>query len=164
MYKEYIFLRKCGNIIVKVFNHQIIMNLWPTKNPERRVTKRELTAFTLLAICFVVSWIIIFLPGHNLCGADRVCDNREFWVTTHFILYFILGLLCPHRWILMGATVVYWEIFERVAGIRKPFYKEKIFYKTMYDIIADVTGYFLGSFLAQFLFSNNDEVLLPTSN
>ena len=145
------------------------MNPWATKTPERpqRITKREIAAYTLLFILFVGGWIFVAFPTSGpkffkqrvpemmKCAFTEQCDNRKFWVSTHFILYVILGLLIPHRWILVGVTVTYWEIFERIVGSRLAWWNEgNFFYKSVYDIIADVVGYFLGSLLAQLLFSS----------
>ena len=144
------------------------MNLYPP------ITKRESTAYTLLLVCFVAGWIFAsfptrgpkflrelsqkyHLPKFLKCAftEQHLCDNRKFWVTAHFISYFILGLLIPHRWILVGVTVTYWEIFERIVGSRLAWWNEgNFFYKSVYDFIADVVGYFLGSLLAQLLFSS----------
>ena len=142
--------------------------------PNETVTKREIAAYTLLFVCFMGGAIFALFPTRGLqfirelsqkyhfpqflkCAFtdSRQCDHRTFWVATHFVLYFILGLLIPHRGLLVGTSILFWELFERGAGIYSDWFNEgNFFHKSLYDILADVVGYLFGALLAQYLFSS----------
>ena len=80
-----------------------------------------------------------------MIGGEK-CENRLlsdiFFVCTHFVLYFILGLLIPNQWLFIFITIIIWEISEKILGIYHEWYKDD--FKIIADIIADILGYYLG--------------------
>jgi VanZ family protein len=83
-----------------------------------------------------------------ILGLGSKCNKiniSTFWVITHFILYFILGLICPNRWIFIIITIIIWEVYELIKSIKNNWYNEKV--KKIFDVIADISGYYLGMYV-----------------
>ena len=76
----------------------------------------------------------------------------------HFILYFIIGLYYPNKYIIIIIISLVWEIFEYILSTNKTLYyiakkywifPEKYWNENIYnkiiDIIINLCGYYVGS-------------------
>ena len=77
-------------------------------------------------------------------GCNALLTNI-FWITTHFILYFILGLIIPNQWAFIIISIILWELYEKSRSITNEWFNEG--YKTIFDILADILGYSLDAFI-----------------
>ena len=87
------------------------------------------------------------------------------WSLSHFIAFYIAGLLFPQQWVLIFILGVAWEFFETVIGVmleifmgkskysgsRKTLYGEKWVTGNLSDIWMNSAGLFLGYWTAMFI-------------
>ena len=110
-----------------------------------------------LAICFgILVGITVFLfinklafLDKNIYEGDTKYSNISLWKVTHFITYFIIGILCPNNYILFLILGICWEIFEKLYGE----YTNNVKYWTsdgLYSQIKDVGFNMLGYHIAHF--------------
>ena len=109
--------------------------------------------FVIMPILSIIFYKDLMIPKKNkflTCIFTEKCDNKYtsniFWTSTHLIFYFIIGLLIPNKWPFIIMTIIIWEILELILSIKMPWYYES-YYKKIYDILAGILGYYLGTLL-----------------
>ncbi len=80
-------------------------------------------------------------------------NNSSFWKLTHFILFFVLGILFPRSDLIVLGIGIIWELIEHNLSLTAPKIKRKVDGKVEYiqwwhgkpdDIIIDFFGYYVG--------------------
>lgn len=122
------------------------------------VSPGEIAFYIIFTSGIIFSLLGIIFPPDNLikktnnrgikCILSVDCDDKTgdfFWISTHFLLYFLFGLIIPNRWDLIILSIFIWELYEFILHKMVPWYNESRF-KKIGDVIADISGYCLGMF------------------
>lgn len=122
----------------------------------------------VLAIYWFALWTMCGYSGVNSCDMLNVnlfttpFSNKplSFWPISHFLLFFVLGLLFPHCDVLIISIGVLWEVFEVFMGkvLPNPRSHNATGENTQYggnwwggsiqDIVMDVAGFYTGKAFA----------------
>jgi len=110
--------------------------------------------------------IVIFLNTLNIFGSFfntflnhtfKLNKNLEIrgWLISHFLLYLIIGLICPNQFILFFIIGFAWEIFEYIyfSMTGNKFWTNGTTKFQYIDIIVNTLGYLSGSVFTKLLFS-----------
>ena len=122
------------------------------------ISQGEIAFYIIFTLGIIFSLLGIIFPPDNLvkktnnkgikCILSVDCDDKTgdfFWISTHFLLYFLFGLIIPNRWDLIILSIFIWELYEFTLHKMVPWYNESRF-KKIGDVIADISGYCLGMF------------------
>lgn len=97
---------------------------------------------------------VILSQNPLLCHLDAVIIQSPRitrWSISHFLLYLVIGLLCPGHRVFYFWTGVSWELFERLYGIHT---NQELYWTSngvsgqVTDIVMNVLGYELGQSIA----------------
>jgi hypothetical protein len=119
-----------------------------------------------LAIVLYKKIILRDDPGQDFLNQGIVRLDKEtllsFWPISHFVVYFILGLMFPHPGCAVFFMVggVLWEVFEEFMGTiasNNVVVAEGVQYRSWWsgrvdDIFYNALGYFVGVFITSFEF------------
>jgi hypothetical protein len=119
------------------------------------MNNNEKIAYIILSIISCLSLLLLIV--HSLIkskddniGGDPIGSidiyYSIFWIFSHFVLYFVLGLLIPNKWFFIFITMIVWELFEKLASKTNGWWGEHI-RDTISDIIANTIGYYSGTIL-----------------
>jgi len=122
------------------------------------ISQGEIAFYIIFTLGIIFSLLGIIFPPDNLvkktnnkgikCILSVDCYDKTgdfFWISTHFLLYFLFGLIIPNRWDLIILSIFIWELYEFTLHKMVPWYNESRF-KKIGDVIADISGYYLGMF------------------
>lgn len=119
--------------------------------------------YVLLAGAIYFSIVSLFFKGFNhrdylntIIYSDKCLGKVSWWPVTHFVLYFILGLLFPDCDLIIIIVSFLWEAFEEFLGrflydndIKMPFQDGtyEVQYKrwwrgSWFDILYNLSGYY----------------------
>jgi len=125
-------------------------------------------AYVVCLILMVTYGLILLLifPMDQIATQDpmgvTVAGPLCWWSISHFIFYFILGLLCWRHWMWILAIGILWELFEYGVGVvlysnslvtqtKHPgkHYYDRWMTGNPWDIVMNVLGYLSGVLLAK---------------
>ena len=79
--------------------------------------------------------------------AKKIYENSylhfDLWSVIHFVGFFWLGTQYPNRIGLVILATIIFEVFEKIASKKTPFFKESS-KDTFTDVIINVVGYIAG--------------------
>ena len=103
-----------------------------------------LSIYLGLSVCL---FIILFINELNFLDPEIITKPRlTYWSVTHFIIYFIFGILCPNKYFRFLIFGVLWELFEKVYGIysgQQLYWTSNGIQGQIYDLIMNMLGYYI---------------------
>jgi hypothetical protein len=112
--------------------------------------------YIILIIGFILIPILVVNNKNNILNKtlDKLEHNYTLfsykmtgWLISHFILYLIIGFMCPNQFLLFLIIGILWETLEYIVVIltgEKIWTNNKLSYQYG-DIIANTLGYILGA-------------------
>ena len=101
-----------------------------------------------LPVFFVLLVIVLaFLSGTKVGFQPPKGFETPFWVFTHFLLYFFIGIVHPDNYLFFTVANVLWEGLEYVWSFDNDWYTERN--KKILDVVFGLLGYVLGSRLSR---------------
>ncbi len=75
-------------------------------------------------------------------------DIINLWSIFHILLYILIGLILPNKWILIILFSLIWEIYEYIMSrlTNNPFYNES-FVNKITDVGFNLVGYYIGNII-----------------
>ena len=109
---------------MKVMDYQVKF----ASSSRKKQIKYASSAYVISVVAIIVLRIVQKTTGNDylentafkskflaeLCGES---GNYSWWPITHFILYLVLGILCPDIWLYLFVLGIIWELFEWAGGI-----------------------------------------------
>ena len=100
----------------------------------------------VLLMMYFIGLFIIFLSNHLSFLDKKVVEEYDFtyWQVSHFVLYMIIGFLCPRRAYLFMLMGFLWELIERSYGEfigNKDYWTSNGLKGQITDIIVNFLGY-----------------------
>jgi hypothetical protein len=96
----------------------------PTPPPPSPWRHRVALCVAVLIVCvvaiFAYGYVIRTLGVPDVLAREfyhhPICQHLDGWSASHFLLFALLGYLCPGQYLAAGAVGVGWEIFETALG------------------------------------------------
>lgn len=129
--------------------------------------------FLIILVILGFYWVALFtmygysqvnrydLLNHNVLTTPLSEKPLSFWPISHFLLFFLLGLLFPDCAVLIITIGVLWEVFEVIMGKLLPMaggtaqgnmqYGGNWWGGNFQDIVMDIAGFFVGVAFAKTL-------------
>ena len=142
-----------------------------------------------IIIALMIVYTVIIISIHGTSGINDndilnqvyrydvpIIGNFGGWSLSHFIAFYIAGLLFPQKWVLVFVLGVFWEFFEIILGVmleifmgkssytgaRKSLYGDKWVTGNLADIWINSAGLFLGYWTAMFIEEQQQNPLIPS--
>lgn len=75
-------------------------------------------------------------------------DIINLWSIVHILLYILIGLVLPNKWLLIILFSLIWEIYEYIMSrLTNDKYYNESFINRILDIIFNLIGYYIGNLL-----------------
>jgi hypothetical protein len=151
--------------------------MYRDKNKCLLFLNNKLCVYDMFLILLVSIFMLGFYYHHYSIKEDPLTiimvdgvDECDYWALLHFIVYAGMGFMFPDKYLFFLTAGIAWEVFEHYNGLYDLYFfgltfnrgtanDDRWWYGRMIDVVANTTGYTLGSYIHNGLLTNKSVIL-----